>query len=135
LPVKIFVKNSTTKPGGGGECKETHSYLCNSITVTYTDFSSPELLHSVDLWLLTDVLVQPIGPVIKGQVVQEEYWEQRGAMFLDCWTLEDPLGEPGRTPLYVGLPSAWGFVDGDLMFVPKFRRASFWGLQQTYTNK
>ena len=22
-------------------------------------------------------------------------------------------GEPGRTPLYVGLPSTWGSVDGD----------------------
>jgi len=23
------------------------------------------------------------------------------------------VGEPGRTPLYLGLPSAWGSVDGD----------------------
>jgi hypothetical protein len=30
----------------------------------------------------------------------------------------DPLGETGRTPLYVGLPSAWGSVDGALMFFP-----------------
>jgi len=30
----------------------------------------------------------------------------------------DPLGEPGRTPLYVGLPSLWGSVDSDLMFFP-----------------
>ena len=27
-----------------------------------------------------------------------------------------PLGEPRRTPLCVGLPSAWGSVDGDRMF-------------------
>jgi len=26
------------------------------------------------------------------------------------------LGEPGRIPLCVGLPSAWVYVDGDLMF-------------------
>ena len=26
----------------------------------------------------------------------------------------DSLGEPGRTPLYVGLPSACGSVEGDL---------------------
>ena len=29
-----------------------------------------------------------------------------------------PLGVPGHTPLYVGLPSAWGSVDGDHMFSP-----------------
>jgi len=84
---------------------------------------------------LTDVLVQPIGPVIKGQAVQEEYWEEGGALFLDCLTLEDPPGEPGRTPLYVGLPSAWGSMDGDHMFSPICRRASFWVLQQTYMNE
>jgi len=44
-----IVKNTMTKPGGGGECMETHSYLCNNITVTYTDFPSSEMLHSVDL--------------------------------------------------------------------------------------
>jgi len=26
----------------------------------------------------------------------------------DCSVINDPLGEPGRTPLYVGLPSTWG---------------------------
>jgi len=34
--------------------------------------------------------------------------------------VNDPLGEPGRTPLYVVLPSAWGSVDGDRMFSPHF---------------
>jgi len=34
----------------------------------------------------------------------------------DCSVVNDPLGEPGRTPLYVGLPSAWSSVDGDQMF-------------------
>jgi len=29
-----------------------------------------------------------------------------------------PLGEPGHTPLYVGLLSAWGSVDSDLMLFP-----------------
>jgi hypothetical protein len=28
----------------------------------------------------------------------------------------DPLEEPGRTPLYDVLPSAWGSVEGDLCF-------------------
>jgi len=52
----------------------------------------------------------------------------------DSSVVNDPLGEPGRTPLYVGLPSAWGSVDGDLMFFPICRRAPFWGLRQTYMN-
>jgi hypothetical protein len=34
----------------------------------------------------------------------------------DSSVVNDPLGEPGRAPFYVGLPSAWGSVDGDLMF-------------------
>jgi len=38
----------------------------------------------------------------------------------DCSVINDPLGEPGRTPLYVGLPSTWGSVDGDQMFSPFF---------------
>jgi hypothetical protein len=36
----------------------------------------------------------------------------------DSSAINDPRREPGRTPLYVGLPSAWGSVDGDLMFSP-----------------
>ena len=38
--------------------------------------------------------------------------------------VKDPLGESGRTPLYAGLPSAWGSVDGDLVTL----RAPFWEL-------
>jgi hypothetical protein len=34
--------------------------------------------------------------------------------------VDDPLGKPGRTPLYVGLQSAWGSVDGGYMFSPQF---------------
>jgi hypothetical protein len=34
----------------------------------------------------------------------------------DCNVINDPLGDPGRTPLYVGLPSTWGSVDGDQKF-------------------
>jgi len=37
---------------------------------------------------------------------------------IDSSVFNDPLGEPGRTPLYVGLPSAWGSMDGDYMFYP-----------------
>jgi hypothetical protein len=47
----------------------------------------------------------------------------------------NPLGEPGCNPLYVGLLSAWGSVDGDLMFFTICRRASLWGLWQTYMNE
>jgi hypothetical protein len=38
----------------------------------------------------------------------------------DCSVVNDPLGEPHRTPLYVAVPSAWGCVDGDQMFSPFF---------------
>jgi hypothetical protein len=34
----------------------------------------------------------------------------------DCSVVNDPLREPGPTPLYVGLPSTWGSIDGDLIF-------------------
>jgi len=45
-----------------------------------------------------------------------------------------PLGEPGHSPLYVGLLSVWGSVDGDVMFFPICKRAPFWGFRQTYMN-
>jgi len=45
----------------------------------------------------------------------------------DSSVVNDPLGEPGHTPLYVELPSAWGSLDGD----PFCRKAPFWGLWQT----
>ena len=38
----------------------------------------------------------------------------------DSSVINDPLGEPGRTPLYVGLPSMWASMDGDRMFFPHF---------------
>ena len=53
----------------------------------------------------------------------------------DSSVINNPLGEPGRTLLCVGLPSAWGSVGGDLMFFPICRRASFWGLWQTDMNE
>jgi hypothetical protein len=45
----------------------------------------------------------------------------------DSSVVNDTLGEPGRTPLYVGLLSDWGSMDGDLMFLPIYRRAPFLG--------
>ena len=38
----------------------------------------------------------------------------------DSSVVNDWLGEPGRTTLYVGFPSAWGSVDGDHNFSPSF---------------
>jgi hypothetical protein len=38
----------------------------------------------------------------------------------DWSVVNDPLGEPGRTPLYVGLLSTCGSVDDDQMFPPFF---------------
>jgi hypothetical protein len=34
----------------------------------------------------------------------------------DSSVVNHPFGEPGRAPLYVGLPSAWGSVDGGPIF-------------------
>jgi hypothetical protein len=34
----------------------------------------------------------------------------------DSSVINDPLGEQGRTPLYVGLLSTWGLMDSDLTF-------------------
>ena len=45
----------------------------------------------------------------------------------DSSVINDPLGEPGHTPLYVGLPSAWGSVDGDRMFSLHFVGELFFG--------
>jgi hypothetical protein len=33
----------------------------------------------------------------------------------DSSVVNEPLGEPGRTPLYVALPSTWGSMDSDRM--------------------
>ena len=40
----------------------------------------------------------------------------------DKTIINDPLGEPGPTPLYVVLPCEWGPVDSDFMFFPIHRR-------------
>jgi hypothetical protein len=45
----------------------------------------------------------------------------------DSSVVNEPLGEQGRTPLYVGPLSTWGFVDGDLMFFPILEEGSFFG--------
>jgi len=38
----------------------------------------------------------------------------------DCSVVNDPLGERGLTPLYVGLLSMWGSMDSDQIFSPFF---------------
>jgi hypothetical protein len=45
----------------------------------------------------------------------------------DSSVINDPLGEQGRTPFYVGLPSTCGSVDGDLMFFPILEEGFFFG--------
>jgi len=43
--------------------------------------------------------------------------------------VNDPLGEPGCTPLYIDLLSTWGSVDGDHMFSSCFVGGHLnWGL-------
>jgi len=49
--------------------------------------------------------------------------------------INEPLVEPGCTPLYVGLLSVWVSADCDLMFFPICRKAPFWGLQKIYMNE
>ena len=44
--------------------------------------------------------------------------EAAGYWGIDSSVVNDLLGEPGHAPLYVGLPSAWGSVDGDRVFSP-----------------
>ena len=52
---------------------------------------------------------------VEGIVLKAEwYWGSNNSV------LSDPVEEPGRTPLFVGLPSAWGSVDGDHIFSPCF---------------
>jgi len=50
----------------------------------------------------------------------------------DRSVVNDPLGEPGHTPLYVGLPSVWGSVDGDCMFSPHFVGGLLFGDSDRY---
>jgi len=48
---------------------------------------------------------------VKGIVLQAAWHWGRDSSFIN-----NPLGEPGHTPLCVGLLPGWGSVDGDLMF-------------------
>jgi len=50
---------------------------------------------------------------VEGTVLKAAWHWVRGYSVVN-----DPLGEPGCTPLYVGLLSSWGSVDGDLIFFP-----------------
>ena len=45
----------------------------------------------------------------------------------DSSAVNDSVGEPGSTPLYVGFLSVWGSMDGDLMFYPILLEGSFFG--------
>jgi len=37
-----------------------------------------------------------------------------------CSVTNDPLGEPGHTPLYIGFPTMWGSVGGYQILSPFF---------------
>jgi hypothetical protein len=45
----------------------------------------------------------------------------------DSSVVNDPHSKPGRTTLYVGLPSAWGSVDVDRIFFPILWKGSLTG--------
>jgi hypothetical protein len=49
-------------------------------------------------------------------IVLKAAWHWDG----DCSVMNDPLGEPGHTPLYVGLLTTWGSVDDDQILSPFF---------------
>jgi hypothetical protein len=47
----------------------------------------------------------------------------------DSSVVKDPIGEPGRNPLYVGISSAWGSLYDDRMLSPFFvEELLTWGL-------
>jgi hypothetical protein len=65
---------------------------------------------------------------VEGTVLKAAWYWGR-----DCSVVNDPLGEPGRTPLYVGLPSTWGLCRRWLNVFPLFcKRAPYWGLPKIY---
>jgi len=45
----------------------------------------------------------------------------------DSRVVNNPLEEPGHTPLYVGLLSVWGSEDSDCMFSPHFMGGFLFG--------
>jgi len=89
--------------------------------------SEPHCQPSTHLWPVNNKIT-----TIKGYLIVFSQWGEKKTTLHICM---QTLGEPGRTPLYVGLLSAWGSVDSDLMFSSICRRAPFWGLWQTYMNK
>jgi hypothetical protein len=62
--------------------------------------------------------------------------QMEGIMLRAAWhwgsnssVVNDRFGEPGCTPLYVGVLFSWGSVDGDSMFSPHFKGNLLnWGL-------
>jgi hypothetical protein len=50
----------------------------------------------------------------------------------DSSVVKDPLGEIGRTPWYVDLPSAWCAVDGGYVFSPLFVGGLLFGNSDRY---
>jgi hypothetical protein len=59
-----------------------------------------------------------------------------GITLKDAWqwgsestVVNNPLGKPGHTPLYVDLPATWSSMDGDCIFSPHFMEGLLkWGL-------
>jgi hypothetical protein len=44
----------------------------------------------------------------------------------DSSVVNNPLGKPGHTPLYIGLLSTWDSMNGDHMFPVFHGRAPYW---------
>jgi hypothetical protein len=50
----------------------------------------------------------------------------------DSSVVKDPLGEPDRTPLFVGFTFAWGSMDSDYIFSPHFVGGILFGDSDRY---
>ena len=61
------------------------------------------------------------------------HWGSDSSDSSDSSVVNDSLGEPGRTPLCIGLPSTWGSVAGDQIFSPSFMGGLFIGDCDRYT--
>jgi hypothetical protein len=88
-------KLALTSPTGGGR---SVGIVRSRTKVVEFSLGGDDTRWPTELW--------SIQGSVEGVVLQDA-WRWRS----DYSVVNDPLMEPGRTPLYVGLPFAWGSVD------------------------
>jgi hypothetical protein len=85
-------------------------------TLPWVMWEAVTVVEGIPWWgLLQHILANGAQAKVEGILVKAAWHWGR-----DSSVENDPLGEPGHTPLYVGLPSTWGSVDGDQIFSPLF---------------